>query len=1326
MQAAGSPSELIEQLLCRLGSGDWLEGSTDSKSHGGSHLRLASLLADVDALFGAFTGGGGGKRDGSGEMAAASGDAGPGACRATKVLFSPGGQAVGWRVKVWWTAAGSARMPLHAMRVLANAPQLRTQLLGHHFDTRWITDHALVNGGAAFDGLRRCLRRVGVTDAEAEGLWGVVAAVMLLMHRCRFVDTYQGSSLRCDDDALARAARLLGASADALRDALEQPPLRAIDAEARRDALCCSLYSAAVEWLVKMANDAGMADVPPGAKLKEVDVVSVPGLSRPSPGENRCSVGDLCHNLCLDSILSLYDAAVFTQNFVDCDAEGCKVHPLLDQLRNRPAIERLNPLLQKMSEWKGVPGGPAGPSSWQCQHSTGDTLKYTFPAPQLPPLEAAFRDAGGGFVVSCVLPFATVATQPQKAISAMAELLQEASCPASPQHWVLWVDATDPTPVVSPSVLLSTAPARNHPLRGISGLRIEAMLYAFRVVETSLLHKVGHPLWWHVGSFAARYRALVPALRRSGNAAVAAKLVELYLTAAPQSETPGLVIGRSRIFGTPAAQEELEKQRDAVLNRCAVRIQTMARCCVAQLGLRHFQGRVRLRAACAVIAAYLSARRSAARVAAMRTLAAAEVIAAECVGCALRRRSWRRANGLLGSRLPYSVLRRMLVTQARQRSEFCERVLWDLSRRRMDELRAGLEFCRAAKRETAHRLSLVEQDRLVGDEASSRDLLCLLEASERRATRRGTAVRELVAAEQEARRGVLLLRQDAALSLLVGFADRFRERVQLCEYIGRIDLRAIAGTKLAEVGEALARGRAGRAADAGLSLLQRNFVAGVTEAGGFFCACHGWRVEWEDEERRKIETAEAAGAERLLTAATSGLRLLLPHAEHAGRQRIAGEQRAEVRRLRNGPEALELLRVTERELIRLDEDSLASRLALGALVLSERARRIARIKLCERFYGRTAASHSVIVREHNGRSSICSHRRRAVAEWWLLAPHTAELAERTRRHAAETAESCLRGHLLASLRVRVEELAARAAWAEALEELRLMRDLSAEVDGAARERRRVADALRRRRRSIRAGSGGRRSPSDFLVADPAAAQQTRRPGALLQPTTAAAASCWSCGASLTGPFCAACGADCRHAPQPRSEQGPVFAAKEPASAVWLDHRAMPAAPAEMPDAPAATPAAPAPVQLPPSPDAEPSDLPRPTPAPAPERPPTRPRGGSPRVAATEPRLESAAAPPPRPSARRRPPPISVERQDSQSAREPAAARQGWWEEAPPANPVRPPTPGSELAGSAAALDATVSRLRSIRRVSGATSYSSSSAEGPVEEPLTIFRAEDVW
>ena len=742
-------SQRLELSLCRLGGGTWL-GSTDGSSTT-KHLRLASLLSDAHLVCEAFLSGQRGRRGHLADLGRASSahPAHPQYCRNVVMSYDEKGFLQGFRVDVFWTARGAAT--LNIFRILANSRR-RTHYLGPHSHPDWHSTTPYVARGEAFQELNTVLMNsFKMQDTALDAMWSVIGGAMLL-HLVRFEDVNgRGEAFF---DSSEQLAEILGTTSADLKAYLKGKGLPGTPTRvalcSRRDALCDALCLAAFEVVLKSINFASMARSLAADHV--VNVITVPGVTKPS-NDTPGTLGDLCHNVSNDAMWGMYDTTVFDTAIQMAEVENCPLDPLLDQLRGRSVLEKINPVLRVLADIDAAqaPKDPLGTvRHHDFVHANGDKLTYDISVSSLPQLEilyrSGFRPTPAGSLIkagmqqqstpilnspefeSCLQGRLNTMTHAGDALETMQHLLSLAKNGAGPTlststpkenalYWMLTVDCSTDASV--------------HPAALFDGLKVEAGLYACRVVETALFCKVGHPIRLSLDAFCSTYKSIICPAQVSvlgqhkavqmvaevvfGPASSGWDRVVHDLPAAPKAPMP-LHLGQHYVHLTPTALLRLDAIRAFTLNKLALLCQMFAKGTKAR-SQRRWQTKVQ------TIQSFAKTRLSRGCKVLLHQKAAMGAISFEMQCLVARRRKWRALNGVEGSRLRFMQLKALLAAQRVQRMTFVEDTLQAHCDTGFAEYEAACDGMDQAVLDLQGRLAVSEMRCFLQDEAALRSYL---------------------------------------------------------------------------------------------------------------------------------------------------------------------------------------------------------------------------------------------------------------------------------------------------------------------------------------------------------------------------------------------------------------------------------------------------------------------------------------------------------------------------------------------------------------------------------------------------------------------------
>ena len=861
--AVASASQRLELSLCRLGGGTWVREGEDPDRPAATtaHLRLASLLADAQALCDVFLAGTTARREA--DSLGLANNAHPAHamhCRAVSFSYTDAGLLEGFFLQTFWTGKVAAIAGCtNAFRILANA-QGRTRFLGPHTHPDWSSPLPYVSSGEAFTEVCRLMTEtLKMSDTDVDAFWGIVAGVMLLQ-LVRIEEV--GERAEVFFGSLDQVAELVAATPTNLREHLRGrgldnggiPPGRAA-LESRRDALCAALYSLAVDHLVSKVNHRSRAGHV--GYRHAVTVVTSPGIARPK-AQFKGSLGELSHNVCFDALWGLYDTMVFDTALEIAEKEGCPMDPLLTQLRGRSVLDRINPVLRTLQALDVSKGGVCcnEAAEAECTHASGEKLGYELLPPPPPMLEALYhngvRDTATGGMLQVLIrkryEGAGESTAAADAISMMSALLTlarggvgaaSAAAAASGQP------GAESLPLSSGSrtFWMVTVPCvGGHTGKGaLDGLRLESGLYASRTVETALLCKVGHPSRMHLQRFCSCYKSIIcPAHIRDLGFTRAARMISEVVfgpastgwdqmvpglqPVAPRSAIPPVYVGPHYVLYTTHAHLRLREVRRFTLNKLAVLVQTYAR------------GIAPRRTRAAGLCALTLQRCARARASRMETgvrlrRASLATVAFELECCALRRRRWRAVRGLEDSPLTFGALRRKITADEAGLRAFADSALKEFCETGFTLYDECVEGVQRFVREGEDLGRVAAFRRFLEDEQALRGCILDEQAGFRASLRRCSAPVVLAAAEADVRGAVAAEEVAARGRLLAAYADEKRLALELRESV-EFCLLIQSGEFLAGLSEEAALRRIVRHSESRCrDLLLRDFAAGVAAVG---------------------------------------------------------------------------------------------------------------------------------------------------------------------------------------------------------------------------------------------------------------------------------------------------------------------------------------------------------------------------------------------------------------------------------------------------------------------------------------------------------------
>ncbi|KAJ9440447.1 hypothetical protein DIPPA_21466 [Diplonema papillatum] len=889
--SAELPSQRLELAACRMGHGRWVAPTPLTPN---THRKLASLLADGHLLLDLFFSGGPHKRSPHGGLqgardnvhsaelsAAETPGSGPGYSRHTRLFYDKvTGVTAGWALKCFWTAKGAARWPPNAFRILANGAG-KTAFLGPHTHSSWESPVPFIASGDAFREVNLLLNGLGVPPRDIEHLWSVVAAVMLLKV-ARIEEVSGRARLFCDH--LDEIGQLLAVTADRLKTAL-LPPTRKfsrVAAAGRRDALCFSLYEGVGQWVVDVLNRKA-APALPRAECCVLDVLAVPGLVRPNAGEFG-GISELCHNISVDALWGLYHDAIFETNLTLAAAEACPRDPLLNQLKEKPLLDQLNPHLQTLSHLDIEVTAPSAVSATvdhptvrkDCTHTTGDIVHYDLcplPPPPLAQLyNAGFRETPTAAFLQHVLPKCPRSSLASEAISAMSDLIAIAKNRETPRaqesanFWFIWMASEAAAPSLTPLPLDAANSPWTDPFP-FNGITVENEIYACRVVETALLCRVGHSVILPLTRFVSLFKCIAYPLRvrdtglhRSAQSVAETVFGDqseawneiLELDPLPASPVP-LHIGHSRALLTHPAYTRLERFRAFTMNKLAVLIQMFAKSAVWRRESRAHTNSL-------IIQRSVRSWQSKTVAAVLFKGKALRQITHDLDRMADRRLAWRVGKGLQDSPVPYLKLTRLLTQQKKDRGQSAATWLGEhraLAEREIEEMTRLWATDSRRLREFLHS----EQKRVFQeDEAALRVYLTDREQTGRMFYYANVGLPLTLEVEHERLRGIIVHAETNERAVMWMMEYQYsRDRIMLREAAARLSL-VLGGNFMLKHGE---EGNNRKIVEHSESrcwdLLVREFTLGVLHVGGLLELRPGFadgKVEFEPLRRGLLAQAE--------------------------------------------------------------------------------------------------------------------------------------------------------------------------------------------------------------------------------------------------------------------------------------------------------------------------------------------------------------------------------------------------------------------------------------------------------------------------------------
>ena len=896
-----SVSNQLELTLSRLGTSGWSSSPTTLIVN--NTQKLTSLLADLQTVLSVFFA--------TPERSMFS--------KHTKICFcGEEGGTLGFLSRVFWTGRGTLAVresSLNCFKLLAHS-RTRQQYLRHHQDKKWGTDVVYIASGEAFLDIQHLFKRIGLGEEQIDAIWRIVSSCMLLdTLKVEEISHRTGANiLSSSDKVLDEISSLLGTHSENLRRLIAAKKRTRTELEHLLHSLSETILEAAVQWIVAQFNIRSNALVVkrreniPTTPLTTVDVITVPGLSVSKNDVG--TTGDLCHNLCLDALYGYYDSANFDTAISEAVRENGIIDPLLEQLKGRSVLDKINPILKIVSRLDTSDAHPGtNQSRHECTHSSGEHLRY---------------DLVTGFIGSELLPEIITTTSPvgkivsslrkyrgtlaQEGIAAMSELLKAAN--TKEKETCFWLVSSYPFKNVVETDVSGGYKKRKD---SIDGIILESSLYASRIVESSLLCKVGYSTRMTLREFCCRYKPIVFPAQIMGSFGRVAHtiarsvfggtgntinswdgLIQLNLSEIPDAPPP-VHIGPTLVLLTTPAITRLDAVLRYTTGKLSVLVQVFSR---AALPLQ----RHKISKKILLIQRYCRAAQSRNVVYNRKVGLAIEGIAFELLSCLGRRRNWRRANNLEASPLGYRQLQQLLSSQQRDRRIFFDAAMsqhcdygFEQSEVCISDFQESKEILQYSVDNTAVRTVTNDEQalRIYLEECSSAEYNYII-------TQTHLPV-QLQVSEKQQRNSIRIESNNQMYDYLFSYGLYFRERIELGEVIERMLLHTDNMFLQRNQAEASHRHNIVHSESRCRDLIYKEFSACMVSLGGL-------SGQHESRHRREIIRQEALGR-FLIYSMTVG------SVESVGRIHFENRVFDWFKSVQYGPSGLQITELHERNLI---------------------------------------------------------------------------------------------------------------------------------------------------------------------------------------------------------------------------------------------------------------------------------------------------------------------------------------------------------------------------------------------------------------------------